>query len=130
MKAYWDSSALIETLANESLMDQLKANGGITRTHTLTEVFSALTGRMHIRFTPNFAAQTVRSLVGHLDFVDLTHSEVLKGLDKAQTNGVRGGRVHDLMHALAAKKSGAAKLLTMDRNDFHGLVPGLIIEQV
>ena len=44
--------------------------------------------------------------------------------------GVRGGRVHDYMHALAASKSGADALLTTDRNDFNGLVPDLAVEQV
>ncbi len=67
---------------------------------------------------------------GKLDFVNLSEEELLRGLDKAQSLGVRGGRVHDYLHALAAVKSGAAGLLTLDKNDFAGLAPGLNVEQV
>jgi predicted nucleic acid-binding protein len=44
--------------------------------------------------------------------------------------GVRGGRVHDFIHAMAAQKSGATTLLTMDKNDFTGLTSSVAVEQV
>jgi predicted nucleic acid-binding protein len=40
-----------------------------------------------------------------------------------------GGRVHDYLHAVAAQKSGAKKLLTLDENDFNDLTK-VEIEQV
>lgn len=55
---------------------------------------------------------------------------MIAGLSKARQRGVRGGRVHDYLHALAAVKSGANELLTLDRNDFDLLAPGLLVEQV
>jgi predicted nucleic acid-binding protein len=42
-------------------------------------------------------------------------------LKEARKKGVRGGRVHDYLHAVAAEKSGSRKLLTLDRNDFNDL---------
>jgi len=42
-------------------------------------------------------------------------------LKEARKKGVRGGRIHDYLHAVAAEKSGARQLLTLDKNDFNGL---------
>jgi predicted nucleic acid-binding protein len=64
-----------------------------------------------------------------LDFQDLTAAEVLQALKEARKKGVRGGRVHDYLHAVAAEKSGAKKLLTLDKNDFTALTE-VEIEQV
>src|SRR5579884_3214697 len=131
MKAYWDASALVETHLDTDLHERLKEEGGITRTHSLAEVFSTLTGgRFPVRVSPDQAANTIEELIQHLDMVDLSAREVVQGLKKAREMGVRGGRVHDYLHALAAEKSGAKKLITLDRNDFAGLAPGLQIEQV
>ena len=69
-------------------------------------------------------------MAGRLKFVHLSENEILEALDKAQARGVRGGRVHDYMHALAADKAKADALLTADANDFNGLIPGLSVEQV
>jgi len=130
MRAYWDASALVETTVDADLRRRLVAEGGLTRTHTLTEIFSTLTGKAHIRMDANAAAATVEALTGHLEFVDLTARGLLEGLKKAQALGVRGSRVHDYVHALAAKKARANLLLTLDRNDFESLAPGITVEQV
>jgi predicted nucleic acid-binding protein len=130
MKAYWDSSALIQTTLDDDLHVRLIREGGFTRTHTLTETFSALTGKAHLRMDANAAARTIKEIAGHLEFVELSARENQDGLAQAQKRGVRGGRVHDYVHALAAAKAGASALLTLDENDFDSLVPGLAIEQV
>jgi predicted nucleic acid-binding protein len=67
------------------------------------------------------AAKIVANLASDLDFQDLVASDVLKALKEARKKGVRGGRVHDYLHAVAAEKSGARKLLTLDKNDFNDL---------
>ncbi len=130
MKTYWDSSALIQTTLDDDLHARLIREGGFTRTHTLTETFSALTGKAHLRMDANAAARTIKEIAGHLEFVELSAREIQEGLAQAQKRGVRGGRVHDYVHALAAAKAGASALLTLDENDFDALVPGLAIEQV
>ena len=128
---YWDSSALVETFLKPALKERLLAEGGHTRQHALSEVFSALTaGNLAIRVSPRDAAQAVRIMAGKVKFVHLTEEEILEALDGAQARGVRGGRVHDYLHAKAAEKIKATVLLTADRYDFSGLVPGLPIEVV
>jgi predicted nucleic acid-binding protein len=76
------------------------------------------------------AVETLENLAADLSFVELTSVEMLSALKQARRRGVRGGRVHDYMHALAAEKSGAKQLLTLDRNDFRSLVDSVRVEQV
>jgi hypothetical protein len=122
MKTYWDSSALVAAADDEQVRRRLIADGGMTRTHTLAEVFSALTGgRAGDRLTAAAAAQIVGQLAGDLDFCDLTGTEVLRALSQAESKGVRGGRVHDYLHAVAAHKGKAGLLLTADKHGFDGL---------
>ncbi|HZM02822.1 MAG TPA: hypothetical protein VFC44_07340 [Candidatus Saccharimonadales bacterium] len=124
MKDYWDSSAVIEACNNPALRLRLHREGGFTRIHTLAEVFSTLTGgNLAFRLGADEAAKTVANLASDLDFQDLAATDVLKALKEARKKGVRGGRIHDYLHAVAAEKSGARKLLTLDRNDFNDLTP-------
>ena len=121
MKTYWDSSALVESVWEPDLQSRLRRERGVTRTHALGDLFSALTGNPQNRVAPEIAADIVQQLADSLNFVDLTAEEILVALQSARKLGVRGGRVHDFFHAVAAKKSGAEKILTLDKNDFAGL---------
>src|SRR2546427_11005636 len=74
-----------------------------TRTHSLAEMFSVLTGgRLGVRIDANDAAAALENLARDLDFVDLAQAEVIAALKKARGKGVRGGMVHDLLHVAAA----------------------------
>lgn len=131
MKAYWDSSALVEASSDLTLRRRLRTDRGVTRAHTLAESFSALTGgNLAIRLDADAAALTLENLAKDLDFIDLSAQETLDGLKQARRRGVRGGRVHDFLHALAAEKSGATQLLTVDENDFESLLDTVKVEQV
>ena len=121
MKTYWDSSALVESVWEPSLQSRLHREHGVTRSHALAEVFAALTGNPQNRVDADVAMGILEQLAGSLVFVDLTAAEMLAALKSARKLGVRGGRVHDLFHAVAAKKCGAKKILTLDKNDFTGL---------
>ncbi len=74
-----------------------------------------------MRIDADDAASFLKGLAANLDFVDLTASEMLEALISARQLGIRGGRAHDFFHAVAAKKSGAKKIVTLDKNDFAGL---------
>lgn len=130
MSNYWDSSAIVAAWIDPDLRLRLHRERGITRSHTLAEVFSAFTGgNLTIRQDAEQAAETVENLALDLDFVDLTAAQVLDALKSARAKGVRGGRVHDYLHAVAAEKHQAKKILTVDRNDFDGLT-GVPVEQL
>lgn len=62
MKAYWDSSALVQATIDPVLRTRLREEKGFTRTHALSETFAALTGNPKIRFDADYAAQTVELL--------------------------------------------------------------------
>jgi len=131
MKAYWDSSALVEATADLPLRTRLSQERGLTRTHALAEVFSALTGgNLAIRLEADAAAEMVDNLARDLDFVDLTPKEVLAAFKQARQRGVRGGRVHDFLHAVAAERAGATELLTTDQHDFESLTDSVTVELV
>jgi predicted nucleic acid-binding protein len=131
VKAYWDSSALVQATSDLALRKRLHTERGLTRTHALAETFSALTGgNLSLRLDADAAVRTLENLAKDLDFVDLTAQETLQALKQARRRGVRGGRVRDFLHAVAAERSGVAELLTIDENDFESLTDAVKVEQV
>ena len=47
---YWDTSALVMALHDETIRDRLATGERVTRTHSLSELFSVLTGgRFRVR---------------------------------------------------------------------------------
>ena len=95
--------------------------------HALAETFSILTGgRQGRRLRPAAAASLIReSVLPYVQLVSLSGKDVVAALAGAEARGVRGGAVYDLLHLVAARKVGAARLLTLDVRDFQALVrPG------
>ena len=128
MKRYWDSSALVDAIHDSRIGGMALEPEQFTRPHALAETFSALTGgRMPIRYLPDDAAALVEEITKNFSFVQLSADEVKFALHQAQTRGVRGGRVHDWLHAVAAKKSGAKELLTNNFTDFDGFEDGFTV---
>jgi predicted nucleic acid-binding protein len=127
VKIYWDSSALIEALHVERLRGRLRRGSDASRPHSLAEVFSTLTKGVNFRYLPEDAAKMVADLARDLDFVELSAGEVVSAIEEAQALGVRGARIHDLMHATAARKHGAEVLMTLDTGGFTGLAAGIRI---
>jgi predicted nucleic acid-binding protein len=122
MKISWDSSALVEAVLDQKIRQRLADDQSVTRTHALSEVFGTLTGgRLGVKFEANEAAEVMDELAADLEFVELSAKEILAALHDAEEKGVRGGRVHDHLHAVAAKKAKAGLLLTSDKFDFSGL---------
>lgn len=106
MKRYWDTSALILALHDDTLEPLLRAPGQVTRPHTLAEAFSQLTGgRLAVRYCADDAAALLREACASFEFVELGKAEVQTALAKAQILAVRGGRVQDyLIATLKAKR--------------------------
>src|SRR5262245_51856464 len=125
MKRYWDSSAIIKAIHSPQLEPLTRQPGQVTRTHSLSEVFSTLTGgRLGFKYMPDDAAELIKEITSSFEFVDLSAAETQVALSKAQKKGVRGGRIHDWIHAVAARKAGVQELLTDNISDFAGLEDG------
>jgi predicted nucleic acid-binding protein len=128
MSTYWDSSALVAALHDEKLRERLSSKNNLTRAHAFAEVFSTLTGgRLGIRYKPEEAASMIDSLREDLDVVEISTEQTMEALYSAYKKGVRGGRVHDYLHAVAASTAGAKTLITLNAKDFKGLIEGLKI---
>jgi phage protein D len=129
MKRYWDSSALLDCLGDSRIEQQAREADQWTRPHSLAEMFSQLTGgRLGIRYVPDDAAAMIAEITERMNFVDLTRAEIQTALKQAQARGVRGGNVHDWLHAVAARKARVEVLLTDNFTDFEDLHDGFRIE--
>ena len=126
MKRYWDASALVDAIHDPRVEEKALETDQWTRAHALAETFSTLTGgRLGYQYLPGDAAALIRQIAAGMNFVELDSAETLVALDAAQARGVRGGRVHDWLHARAAQKAGVAELLTDNVADFSTLVVSL-----
>jgi hypothetical protein len=128
MKIYWDASALLTGMGDLAVASQILSTNQFTRVHSLAEMFSTLTGgRLGFRFEPAKASEMIKRLTRNLNFIELSADETKQALSQAQKKGIRGGRVHDWLHVVAAKKAGVRKLLTNNLSDFQGLDDGFIL---
>jgi len=128
MSTYWDSSALVAALHDEKLRESLSSKNNLTRAHAFAEVFSTLTGgRLGIRYKSEEAASMIDSLREDLEVVEVSAEQTMEALYSAHKKGVRGGRVYDYLHAVAASIAGAKTLITLNAKDFKGLIEGLKI---
>jgi|SRR6185312_15421633 len=121
MKAYWDSSALIKALHDQKLRTSLSPGKDGTRPHSLAELFSTLTKGVNFHYSPTDAAAMIESLARSLDFIELRADDAVAVVKAASSQGVRGARIHDLMHAAAAQKYKATVIYTLDKAGFSTL---------
>jgi predicted nucleic acid-binding protein len=132
MKIYWDTSAVINAAINPGVARLLQTGEHFTRAHTFAEFFARMTGR-GVRWTDqsgeinelvldaDTAVEWLTEFAGKIKLVELTGADTLAWIGQARRKGVQGGRVHDLLHAAAAEKAGAEKILTRNIVDFAGL---------
>ena len=76
---------------------------------------------------PDDAAALIREISSRMNFVELDPAETWLALEAAQKHGVRGGRIHDWLHARAARKADVMELLTDNVSDFVGLEDGFAV---
>ena len=128
MRRYWDASALVDALHDPRVEQKALEPDQWTRAHALTETFSTLAGgRLGFQYLPDDAAALIREITDGMNFVELDAAETLTALEAAQQRGVRGGRVHDWLHARAAQKAKVSELLTDNFADFAGLEDGFSV---
>ena len=132
MSALLDTSVVLASLnpdeAHHAACDRLLAAGGHKLyVHALAETFSTLTGGRHgRRVSPASAAKLIEhSVLPFVQVVSLTGKDVMAALASGESRGVRGGAIYDLLHLVAARKSGVERLMTLDLRNFQALArPG------
>ena len=80
-----------------------------------------------MRSTAEDAVRLLEDLVRDLEFVEMSAAQTFRALGKAKKLGVRGGLVHDLLHAEAALLSGAKKIFTLNGEDFRAISQGMVV---
>lgn len=125
MRRYWDTSALVDALHDSKIEARVLEPDQWTRLHTLSEAFSTLTGgRLGFKYAPDDAAALLKEITARMNFVELDKKQTFTALTLAQERGIRGGRIHDWLHARAATRAGVEVLVTENRADFVGLEDG------
>jgi predicted nucleic acid-binding protein len=121
MLVYWDSSALLNALVAQPVLNRLGQGEHLTRSHAYVEAFHHLSGRglplkdgQRLVVTPADAARMIRNLSKKVPARDPDPEQILQALDAAQGRGVTGRMVHDWIHAQAAKLARADLVLTRD----------------
>jgi hypothetical protein len=125
MSVYLDTSAMIRA-RKLNLQPE-----GITRTHTLAEFYSTLTGAGVLtmvegqetkeKISPKRAAAAARETFAKIQFKDLTHQEVSDALERAAAENVQGRNIHDWLHCAAAEKAKCAAIVTLNFSDFSAM---------
>jgi len=126
MITFLDSSiivaGLVENQASHQECKALLSGAGqlAVFTHVFTEVFNTLTGsRLGFRIPAPVVATLLRERVlPRVQVVELNVDEILGALDQAEMRGVRGGAVFDYLHLAAGHKVQAARMCTLDVDDF------------
>jgi predicted nucleic acid-binding protein len=128
MKLYLDSSVLVAALvedepSHEGCLELLRRKDLTVWTHALAETFATLTGgRLGIRVPPAIAAQLIEeSLLPRLQLVELSAADVKAAIGTSASAGVRGGAIFDYLHLVAARKSTAETLYTLNVRHFAAL---------
>jgi predicted nucleic acid-binding protein len=128
MSVLLDSSVLVAALMRDEdwhaeCLDLLLQGDCVIYAHALMETFTTLTGgRLGSRVNADFAAQLLNQTIRpRVQFIELNADELLEALQQARQHGVRGGAVYDYAHLVAARKSGAAVIYTLNLTDFQAL---------
>lgn len=126
--ALLDSSVVLASLdpdeAAHAVCDRMVARGGHhLYVHALAEIFSILTGGRDARRVDSADAVSLlqESVLPFVQTISLSGKDVMTALSHARERGVRGGAVYDYLHLTAARKAGAASLITLDLRHFKAL---------
>ncbi|MDP1586273.1 MAG: PIN domain-containing protein [Prosthecobacter sp.] len=128
MSVLLDSSVLVAALAPDEdrhteCLTLLMQSGNVVYAHAFLETFSTLTGgRLGVKVDADFAAQLLsETVLPRVQVIELGIAELLAALRLARKQGVRGGGVYDYMHLVAARKTKADILYTINLSDFQHL---------
>ena len=125
MTVFLDSTVLVSALVedephHEACLRLLGRKSLAAWSHALAETFATLTGgRLGLRVAPAVAAELIESsLVPRLRMVELGAGDLIAALHTTEGAGVRGGAFYDYLHLVAARKSGATLLYTLNERHF------------
>lgn len=135
MKVCFDTSTLIPALVQSHpkhalafpWLERAKRGeiDGVVSAHTLSELYSYLTG--HGKKSPaDTKAIFEQDILSCMQVVALTENEYLDMIDRLINLDRRGGIIFDAIHAHVAIKAQVDILLTDNKRDFYRLYPEIV----
>jgi predicted nucleic acid-binding protein len=119
---YWDTSAIVRAYRLG------KVPSGLTRTHSLAEFYSTLTGAglrtvhegrtVTVKFAPHHAAEAARKVFAKLACRDLDREEAWNALDSAAAANEQGRAIYDWLHCQVAKRAKCEQIATLNTAHF------------
>ncbi len=133
MKVFFDTSALIAVMLEDEVSHR-EADAEFEAaieiwisTHSIAECFSTLTGgRRKSRLTPQEALEVITTTLNdRVHLLPLTRADYEAALAAAAGVGARGGAIYDVLLLTCARRSGAARILTLNHRHFVSFAPDL-----
>lgn len=100
---------------------QEQQNQGLISTHTLAELYSALTRIPQTNITPTLAQDLIRDNLQTFKFVALSAEDYTAAIELMVQHQLPGGGIFDALIAQAALKSQADVLFTLNPKHFSRL---------
>jgi predicted nucleic acid-binding protein len=133
MKILFDTSVLVAAILTGHsshsvclhllLEAQSQKIQGLVSTHTLAELYSALTRIPQTKISPAVAQNLIRDNLQTFECVPLTAEDYTEAIDVMVQHQIPGGGIFDALIAQAALKSQADILLTLNPKHFVRLSP-------
>ena len=135
LRVLFDTSVLVPALVEKHprhsdaalRLDQVHAGEIklVISAHTIAELYSTLTALpLSPRISPDEAHRLiVENVLGHAEVVPLDASDYEAVMNQVAEMGLSSGIIYDALHAQAARKTGVARLWTMNERDFYRVWP-------
>jgi predicted nucleic acid-binding protein len=131
MKVLFDTSVLVAAILSGHsrhsvclpllLKAQAQQTQGLISTHTLAELYSALTRIPQTKIIPTLAQDLIRDNLQNFEKVPLTAEDYNAAIDLMVQHHLPGGGIFDALIAQAALKAQADVLLTLNPKHFTRL---------
>jgi predicted nucleic acid-binding protein len=137
VKAYFDTNVVVagyvqshsqHLRAFEVVRDAYAGRlSGVVLAHGLAEIYSVMTrAPFEPRVLPGEAWQMLTgNVLERFEIVHLTTPEYADAIRTCADAGWTGGRIHDVLHLKAARKTGCERIYTFDVRHYRQLAPDL-----
>ncbi len=142
MKIFFDTSVLVAASVRNHVhhVQSLpalqkviaKKDRGFLGTHSIAEVFSALTRIPAVpRIHPAEATRIIEeNLLPHFEVVPVSKSDYLEAMNITASGGWIGGKIYDALLLCCAAKGDVDRIYTFNLNDFQRLAPASLKNKI
>jgi predicted nucleic acid-binding protein len=116
----------VHHVSSRELWDQCTVSNAAVSTHTMAEIYSALTAMPpRLRISPRDAVLVIETFLLRLTPVALSAEAYLETLRDTSNRGHSGGMIYDALHLACARKIDAERIYTWNLKHFRAVAPDL-----